>query len=104
MEEENKETPSSPAKSEDSYTQCMSPTSEKKIESIAADDSTIKDVAIATTNENQESLVTKDEEETAVMRTEIAVAIKDTAQPTVEEIKEFESFSKHFPKPGTKAD
>ena len=67
MEEENKETPSSPAKSEDSYTQCMSPTSEKKIESIAADDSAIKDVAIATTNENQESLVTKDEEETAVM-------------------------------------
>jgi len=38
------------------------------------------------------------------MRTEIAVAIKDTAQPTVEEIQEFESFSKHFPKPGTKAD
>ena len=38
------------------------------------------------------------------MRTEVAVAIKDSAQPTVEEIKEFESFSKHFPKPGTKAD
>lgn len=81
----------------------MSPTSEKKIESIAAEDSAIKD-AIITTADNQESLGTKDEEETAVMRTEIAVAIKDTAQPTVEEIKEFESFSKHFPKPGTKAD
>lgn len=39
-----------------------------------------------------------------VMRTEITVEIKDSAQPTVEEIKEFESFFKHFPKPGTKAD
>ena len=38
------------------------------------------------------------------MRTEITVAIKDSAQPTVEEIKEFESYFKHFPKPGTKAD
>ena len=27
------------------------------------------------------------------MRTEVAVTIKDSAQPTVEEIKEFESFS-----------
>jgi len=33
------------------------------------------------------------EEETVVMRTEITVAIKDTAQPTVAEIQEFESFS-----------
>ena len=31
--------------------------------------------------------------EAAIMRTEITVAIKDTAQPTFEEIKEFESFS-----------
>ena len=38
------------------------------------------------------------------MRTEVAVTIKDTAQPTEEEIKEFQSFSRHFPKPGTKAD
>lgn len=34
-----------------------------------------------------------EENNTAVMRTEITVAIKDSAQPTVDEIKEFESFS-----------
>ena len=31
-----------------------------------------------------------------VMRTEIVVAVKDSAQPTFEEIKEFESFSSKF--------
>ena len=69
----------------------------------------------------------EDENEQVVMRVELAIEIADTAQPTQEEIKEYESFSSkfiicgiifilmqfdltlsrfigHFPKPGTKAE
>ena len=35
----------------------------------------------------------EENEADVVMRTEIVVAIKDSAQPTMEEIKEFESFN-----------
>ena len=45
-------------------------------------------------NEEDEASGAEDQaSQDVVMRTEITVAIKDSAQPTVEEIKEFESFS-----------
>ena len=47
-------------------------------------------------NEEDEQSEAEDDQKEAVMRTEIAVTIKDTAQPTVEEIKEFESFSSKY--------
>ena len=47
-------------------------------------------------NEEDDQSENEDDQKEAVMRTEIAVTIKDTAQPTVEEIKEFESFSSKY--------
>ena len=83
--EENKETPSSPVaaanKSDESYSQCMSPTSEeRKTESMAADSQStaIKEPSMPPAVTNTDDQYSLPEEE-AVMRTEITVAIKDTA-------------------------
>ena len=55
-------------------------------QSVVQNDTAEKD------GENEEN----DENEEMVMRTEIVVAIKDTAQPTADEVKEFESFASKY--------
>ena len=48
-------------------------------------------------NDEEELSGAEEAEEEAVMRSEIAVAIKDTALPTAEEVQEFEKFSSRCP-------
>ena len=68
--------------------QVIQETTAKKINGNNEDND--EDVQSAGNNINEE------QSEANVMRTEVAVAIKDAAQPTAEEVKEFESFSSKY--------